>query len=103
MSRSNLFKNRRKHLSLCLGRSRNMSANKPPTEQISRKVVIARSLRVIYLPAKYEENRKPPFQFLPAPPKIQRKEVMPATRIANSCIPSGLDARSDFSGDAARR
>jgi len=37
-----------------------MPANKPPIEQISRKVASARCLRVIYLPVKYEENRKSP-------------------------------------------
>jgi hypothetical protein len=47
------------------------------------------------------ENNK--FRFRPAPPKFLRKKVIPATWTANTGIPWGLDARSDFSCDAARR
>jgi hypothetical protein len=37
-----------------------MPANIPPTEEISRNGTSARRLPVIYLPVKYEENRKSP-------------------------------------------
>src|SRR5262249_18399611 len=58
------FENRRKRLSLCLGRRRNMQANKPPTEEISRNEASARCLRIIYLPVKYGENSKSPILVL---------------------------------------
>ena len=53
-----LFKNRRKHPSLCLGREPRMSLNKLMTEELSRNGAYKRCLRVIYLPVKYDENRK---------------------------------------------
>ena len=80
-----------------------MPANKPPTEEINLNGAIARCLRVIYLAVRYEENRQSPISVSAFAAEIQSEEVMPATWIANTCIPSGLDARSDFSGDAARR
>jgi hypothetical protein len=66
-----------------------MPANKLPTEEINRNGASTRCLRVIYLAVKYEENRKSPISVSAFAAEIQRKEVMPAIWIANTCIPSG--------------
>jgi len=80
-----------------------MSPNKLLTEGVSRDGAIARHLRVIYLPAEYDENRKSPVSISDCAPDHPKKGGDTRNPDRKHVCFCGLEARSDFSRDAERR